>query len=182
MKVSPYVTVGGTVSNFNPDNHAFTITPTQYIALSHTSSAFPIHGHFIDSDSKKRWGSNGPKAAAGSTVAFGGFLERVSRERDMERSLAFAEVEVTNIAYLSNRGSTFTTPGSMCHFLFSPEKFPDNDLASNNPTSRSRRRWNYNDPPERSSMRKGKRKQEEEHDNEHPLKREKTAEEATEKN
>ena len=107
MKVNPYITVAGTIASFDSEDHTFTMTPTQYIGLIHASSGFPIHAHFVDRESKKRWGSNGPKAAVGSTITFGGFLERV------------VEVEVTNIAYLSNRGNNFVSPGRTFFFFFS---------------------------------------------------------------
>jgi len=117
MKVNPYITVAGTIASFDSEDHTFTMTPTQYIGLIHASSGFPIHAHFVDRESKKRWGSNGPKVAVGSTITFGGFLERVARERDINKSLSFAEVEVTNIAYLSNRGNNFVSPGRMFFFF-----------------------------------------------------------------
>jgi len=113
MKVNPYITVAGTIASFNAQDHTFTMTPTQYIGLIHGSSAFPIHAHFVDWESKKRWGSNGPKAAVGSTITFRGFLERVAREHDINKSLSFAEVEVMNIAYLSNQGNSFVSGGGI---------------------------------------------------------------------
>ena len=117
MKVNPYITVAGTIASFDAGDHTFTMTPSQYIGLIHASSAFPIHAHFVDWESKKRWGSNGPKAAVGSTITFRGFLERVAREHDINKSLSFAEVEVTNIAYLSNRGNSFVSPSGTFFIL-----------------------------------------------------------------
>ena len=136
MKVNPYITVAGTIASFDAGDHTFTITLTQYIRLIHASSGFPIHAHFIDKESKKRWGSNGPKAAVGSTITFGGFLERVAHECDINKSLSFAEVEVTNIAYLSNHGNNFISPGHT--FFFSSENVRSTklhyDLGSNEQT------------------------------------------------
>ena len=136
MKVNPYITVAGTIARFDAGNHTFTMTPTQYIGLIHASSGFPIHAHFIDRESKKRWGSNGPKAAVGSTITLRGFLERVAHECDINKSLSFAEVEVTNIAYLSNHGNNFISPGHT--FFFSSENVRStklhHDLGSNEQT------------------------------------------------
>jgi hypothetical protein len=103
MQNNPYITVTGNVTKFNPEDHTFTMTPTQYIVLTHTTSSFPIHAHFTDSTSKKRWGADGPKVAVGSTITLGGFLQRVVREHSIDNLLQFAQVEVTNIAYLSTR-------------------------------------------------------------------------------
>ena len=59
---------------------------------------------------KKRWGADSPKVAVGSTITLGGFLQRVVRERTLDRALDFAEVEVMNIAYLSTRGNLTSSP------------------------------------------------------------------------
>jgi hypothetical protein len=55
MQINPYITVTGNVAKFDAQDRSFTMMPTQYVVLTHTSSAFPIHAHFADSDSK-RWG------------------------------------------------------------------------------------------------------------------------------
>jgi hypothetical protein len=110
MQTSPYITITGNISKFDTDDRSFTMTPTQYIVLTHTVSPFPIHGHFADSNSKKRWGADGPKVAVGSTITLGGFLQRVVRERTLDRALDFTEVEVMNIAYLSTRGNLTSSP------------------------------------------------------------------------
>lgn len=86
------------------------MTPTQYIALTHAASPFPIHAHFADSNSKKRWGPDGPKVAIGSTVTLGGLLQRVVRERTIDRNFQFAQVEVMNIAYLGARNNLTGSP------------------------------------------------------------------------
>jgi hypothetical protein len=75
MKTNPYVTVTGTVTNFDTNDHTFTMTPNQYIVLTHSSLPFPIHAHFADWESTKRWGRDGPKVTPGSTITFGGFFE-----------------------------------------------------------------------------------------------------------
>jgi hypothetical protein len=116
-KINPFITVAGTVTTFDADYHTFTMTPTQYIRLIHGSSPFPIHAHFVDWESKKRWGPNGPKVTVGSTITFGGSLERVVRERNIERSLSFAEVEVASVSYLSNRGNAFVRTVGMSVFI-----------------------------------------------------------------
>lgn len=117
-KISPHITVTGTISSFNTDDRTFTMSPSQYTVLQHTTSAFPIHAHFADPESK-RWGDNGPKVTVGSTITFGGFLQRISREKNLDRTLSFAEIEVHNIAYLSNPNIT-STPSSTS--LFYPRK------------------------------------------------------------
>ena len=123
MKTCPYITVMGNVTKFNTDDRSFTLTPTQYIILTHTSSAFPIHAHFADSSSKKRWGVEDPKVAIGSSITLGGSLERVVRDHNVEKSLQFAQVEVTNIAYLGTRANLAPSPIRMFHFISSQIKF-----------------------------------------------------------
>lgn len=116
METNPYVTVTGSVSKFNTEDRSFTMTPTQYIVLTHSTSPFPIHAHFADSNSKKRWGADGPKVAVGSTITLGGPLQRVVREHNINKPLQFAQVEVLNIAYLSTRANLPSSPTRM--FLF----------------------------------------------------------------
>ena len=74
MQINPYIIITGNVTKFDVDERSFTMTPTQYIILTHMTSPFPIHAHwhFVDSNSKKRWGPEGPKIAVGSTVTIGG--------------------------------------------------------------------------------------------------------------
>ena len=116
MQINPYITVTGNVSEFDANNRSFTITPTQYIILTHTAAPFPIRGHFADTDSKKRWGTDGPKVAVGSTITLGGSLQWVVRQRNLDRSFEFAQVKVTTIAYLGTRGN-LTGPSSRISFL-----------------------------------------------------------------
>ena len=113
MQTNPYITITGNVSKFNIEDHTFTMTPTQYIILTHTTSPFPIHAHFVDSGSKKRWGADGPKVAVGSTVTIGGSFQRVVREHSIDRPLDFAQVEVFNITYLGSRSNLTTSPTRM---------------------------------------------------------------------
>lgn len=113
MKTNPFITVTGNVSKFNMEDRSFTISPNQYIALTHSASPFPIHAHFADSDSKKRWGNEGPKVAGGSTVTLGGLLQRVVRQHTHDRPLEFAQIEIMNIAYLSTRPSLATQSSRM---------------------------------------------------------------------
>ena len=116
MELSPYITITGNVSKFDIEQRSFTMNPTQYVILTHSATPFPIHAHFADSDSKKRWGSDGPKVTVGSTVTLGGSLLRVTREPTIERSLQFAEVEVSNIAYITTH--TLTSPIRTSSFFF----------------------------------------------------------------
>lgn len=119
METNPYITVTGTVTNFNAEDHTFTMTPNQYIVLTHSSLPFPIHGHFANWDSKKRWGPEGPKVTVGSTITFGGLLERVICERNINQKLECAEIEVASIAYFSTRGTLPAPPSRM----FSERRF-----------------------------------------------------------
>jgi hypothetical protein len=116
MQNNPYITVTGTVTRFDVEERTFTMTPSQYIVLIHTMSPFPIHAHFVDSNSKKRWGAEGPKAIVGSTVTIGGSLQRVVRQHNIDRLLEFTQVEVMNIAYLTTRTSPSTSSMRSYHF------------------------------------------------------------------
>lgn len=86
------------------------MAPTQYVILSHSNSFFSIHAYFSDSDSKKRWGPEGPRVTVGTTITLGRSLQQVVREHNIDRPLEFAQVEVTNIAYL---GSCTNLPTSL---------------------------------------------------------------------
>ena len=101
MEINPYITVTRTVAQFNADDHSFTMTPNQYTVLTHSYSVLPIHGHFGDWHSNKRWGTDGPKVTVGTTITFDGFFKRVVRERTLDRTLQFVQVKVTTIAYLA---------------------------------------------------------------------------------
>lgn len=114
METNPYINVTGNVTTFDTENRTFTMSPTQYIILTHTTSPFPIHAHFIDSDSKKRWGAEGPRVTIGSTITLGGSLQRIAREHsNIDKPLQFAQVEVMNIAYLTTRGSLASSSSRM---------------------------------------------------------------------
>lgn len=114
METNPYINVTGNVATFDTENRTFTMSPTQYIILTHTTSPFPIHAHFIDSDSKKRWGAEGPRVTIGSTITLGGSLQRIAREHsNIDKPLQFAKVEVMNIAYLTTRGSLASSSSRM---------------------------------------------------------------------
>ena len=115
METNPFVTVTGTVTSFDADEHTFTVSPTQYIVLSRTSLPFPIHAHFANSSSTKRWGSEGPKVFVGSTVTFGGLLEKVVCERTLHKRLEYAQVEVHHIAYFGTPGNLTMTPPRMSY-------------------------------------------------------------------
>ena len=75
MQTNPYITITSNVSQFDADEHSFTITPTQYIILTYTASPFPTHAHFADTNSKKRWGADGPKVTVGFTITSGSSLQ-----------------------------------------------------------------------------------------------------------
>jgi len=80
------------------------MTPNQYIVLTHSSLPFSIHVHFANSTSKKRWGPEGP---------FGGSFEKVVCERDIDKRLEYAQVEVAYIAYFGTHGKLGMTSSRM---------------------------------------------------------------------
>jgi len=85
------------------------MSPSQYIALPHTSSVLPLHGYFVES---KRWGEGGrPNISIGSTVTFGGLMHRIKRERDADSTVSSIEVEVLNVVYF-NRSAPQTSANS----------------------------------------------------------------------
>ena len=57
MQTNPYITITGNVSHFDTDDRSFTISPSQYIILTHTTAPFPIHTHFADTNLKKKVGT-----------------------------------------------------------------------------------------------------------------------------
>ena len=116
METNPYITITGTVTTFDANDHTFTITPSQYIVLTHSSLPFPIHAHFANWESKKRWGPDGPKVTVGTTITFGGLLERVVRERNINRRIEFTEVEVITLSYFGTRANLAISPNRMLFF------------------------------------------------------------------
>jgi hypothetical protein len=118
MQNNPYITVTGNVTKFDVEDRTFTMTPSQYIVLTHTQSPFPIHASFMDSNSKKRWGADGPKATVGSTISIGGPLQRIVRQHIIDRTLEFAQMEVMNISYLVTRSNLSMSPTRKSLFLF----------------------------------------------------------------
>ena len=75
--------------------------PTQYIALPRTTSPLPLHGYFMES---KRWGDGKkPTLSLGSTIAFGGFIDRIRQEHNIDKAMLSMEIEIANIAYITNR-------------------------------------------------------------------------------
>ena len=122
MQTNPYITVTSNVSKFDVDNRTFTMTPSQYIVLTHSTSALPIKAHFTDSNSKKRWGPEGPKVTVGSTITLGGTLQRVARQHNIDQPLEFAQVEVSNIAYLGTCANLPASPMCTPSFSYSPSK------------------------------------------------------------
>jgi hypothetical protein len=112
-KVSPYITVTGTVSSFHTADHSFDMTPSQYTVLTHSTSTFPVHGYFIES---KRWGeAKKPKLFTGTSVSFGGFLEKIHRERNLNRTLSQVEVEVSTVSFIPTQtgfGAASSSPQS----------------------------------------------------------------------
>ena len=99
-KIRPYINVTSVITNIDQDDHSFNMCSTQYTALPHTSSPLPLHGYFMES---KRWGEGkGPKLSIASTIAFGGFINRIRQEQNLDKAVLSMEIEITNIAYISN--------------------------------------------------------------------------------
>ena len=187
METNPYIMATGTVTSFDAENHTFAMTPNQYIVLTHSSLPFPINAHFANSESKKRWGSEGPKVTVGSTITFGGLLQRVVCERNINKKLERAEVEVASIAYFGTRGNLTASPARM----FSEKnilncKTKSFSLGLENQGSGLRRQWNWDSirkssllsqpgQPSTSTSTGEKRKRSEELEEDNEIKREKTA-------
>jgi hypothetical protein len=97
-KNRPYIALTSTITSFNSYDHSFDMSPSQYTALTHSSSSLPIHGHFIES---KRWGEGKkPKLFPGTTVSLGAFIDRIHRERDINRSVSQIEIEVLTVSFI----------------------------------------------------------------------------------
>jgi hypothetical protein len=112
-RTPPYVSITGTVSSFHAADHSFDMSPLQYIALTHSASSFPIHGFFVES---KRWGEGRkPKLFAGTSVSFGGFIDRIHRERNLKRTLSQVEINVTSFS----PAPTATNSQCMFHYFLS---------------------------------------------------------------
>ena len=114
-KICPYVNVTGIITNFDTEDHSFNMCPTQYIALPHTTSPLPLHGYFMES---KQWG-DGKKLtlSLGSTIAFGGFIDRIRREHSIDKAMLSMEIEVANIAYIATRLNTQNSPNHRYFFF-----------------------------------------------------------------
>jgi hypothetical protein len=78
------------------------------MSLLRSFSTFPIHGYFLES---KRWGdSKFPKLYPNSTITFGGFIDRVKRRHDDDRTLFSVDVEVVNLAFISTQTGPQMSP------------------------------------------------------------------------
>ena len=143
METNPFITVTGTVSSFDADEHTFTMSPNQYIVLSRTSLPFPIYAHFANSSSTKRWGPHGPKVFVGSTITFGGLFEKVVCDRTHEKRLKYAQVEVHYIAYFGTQGNLSMTPPRMSSSYNTLPNINLQSLESENSSSGLRKRWNW---------------------------------------
>lgn len=94
------------------------MAPSQYTALTHSSSPLPIHGHFIES---KRWGGGKkPTLFPGTSVSLGGFIDRIHRERDIIRAVYQVEVEVLTISFIPTLPNAPSDAHRMIIFLLFP--------------------------------------------------------------
>ena len=150
METNPYITVTGSVAKFDSESRSFTMTPTQYVVLTHSTSPFPIHADFADCTSKKRWGTEGPRIAVGSSITLGGSLQRIVREHNIDKPLQFAQVEVANIAYLgSTRGNV--SMSQIRTFAYSQQNSESIIIMIHllpqleDGSSKTRKRWNWDD-------------------------------------
>ena len=127
METNPFISVTGTITSFDADEHTFTMSPNQYIVLSRTSLPFPIYAHFANSSSTKRWGSQGPKVFVRSTITFGGLFEKVVCEQTTKKKLEYAQVEVHHIAYFGTQGNlTMASPHMSSPYNTLKKKFTIN--------------------------------------------------------
>jgi hypothetical protein len=121
--ITPYICVTGSITNVSQSDHSFDLSPSQYIALPRCSSPFPIHGYFVES---KRWGeAKAPKMFVGSTVAFGGFIDRIKRHREDNNPVCAIHVEVVNVAFITTPSTSQflpnrKTPSSLSYFFLPP--------------------------------------------------------------
>ena len=100
----PYVIATGTTTSYDSTNFTFSMMPTQYLNLSHSSLPFPIFS-FIDPQSPK-WKNKKPVPSTGSTISIGGFLTKI--KRDDNNQPAF-EIELDSIAYLARQSMASTS-------------------------------------------------------------------------
>ena len=84
-KIHLYINVMGIITKFDTQDHSFNMCPTQYIALPPTTSPLPLHGYFMES---KWWGDGKkPTLSLGSTIAFGGFIDRIWWECSIDKAM-----------------------------------------------------------------------------------------------
>jgi hypothetical protein len=102
----------------------------------------------------KRWGDGKkPTLSLGSTIAFGGFIDRIRRERSIDKAMLSMEIEVANIAYITNCPNTQNSP-SRRYFLFRMSVKNTNITLTEADTraTTSRTRWNYNKPTKKNPL------------------------------
>jgi len=88
------------------------MSPSQYTALTHSATPFPIHGYFVES---KRWGEGKkPKLFLGSAITFGGIIDKIHRDRDIDRPISRVEIEVLTVCYITTQPNSSTI--SHCNF------------------------------------------------------------------
>jgi hypothetical protein len=98
---NPCIVASGSVTDFDSSNFTFSLNPSQYINLPHSSLDCHLFC-FFDSESKK-WKNKKPMPTTGSTISITGFLTRVKRGFNQNRTL---HIELDNIAYLSRTSSS----------------------------------------------------------------------------
>ena len=108
--VEPYINLCGTVTDSNRNESSFTMRPSQYCYLLHDSYQFPAHLLITNS---KRWSNKKPLPAIGSGVSVGGFLHIIHRNTD--NSIASFDIDIANIAYITNRAEPQSGPSQGSH-------------------------------------------------------------------
>lgn len=186
IRRNPYIVASGITENFDSANLTFTLTPSQYINLSHTVLDCPL-SCFIDSESKK-WKTKKPMPITGSTISITGMLNKV--KRGFNHAITF-EIELDSIAYLGRQSASLTSPSNRTsnthilhhHFLILKPKGTSSSAIP------SRTRFNYDNitprlpssipkpelSSEPSSVALGKRKETDNEISEHDDKRSHTA-------
>ena len=128
-----------------------------------------------NSSSIKRWESEGPKVFVGSTITFGGLLEKVVCDHTTNKRLEYAqlEVKVDHITYFSTHSNLTMTPPCKSS-SYSKKKHHQQSLQSKNSGSGLHKCWNWESlhrssqlpqpSPSSSSATYGMRKQSEDPD------------------
>ena len=130
---NPYVVASGITRESDPTNLTFSLTPSQFVNLSHSVLDCPL-SCYIDPESGK-WGIKKPLPVIGSTISISGFLMKIERNADRQPTFV---IKLDNIAYLSSpyrqHGPASTSPVSSITASTSHHRF-NYENTSNTPSS-----------------------------------------------